>query len=102
VVIARALWRARGALTLRRDGSGFVMQSARSKNFDRPWSPEAVAPIAVPRTVPPIVATEDRATSQDAAAKPVEDRAKSANEGTTLRARADDVSPREEDIEADE
>jgi competence protein ComEC len=102
VVIARALWRARGALTLRRDGSSFVMQSARSKNFDRPWSPEAAAPIAVSRTVPPNAATENRTTSPDAAAKPVEDRAKSANEGAASRARSDDVSPREEDIEADE
>jgi competence protein ComEC len=44
-VIGRALWRARGALTLRRDGSGFVMESARRKNFDRPWAP-APAPAA--------------------------------------------------------
>ena len=36
MVIGRALWRARGALTLRREGGGFVMDSARSENFDRP------------------------------------------------------------------
>jgi competence protein ComEC len=42
-VIGRALWRQRGALTLRRNssdhGSEFIIESARSKNFDRPWSP---------------------------------------------------------------
>jgi competence protein ComEC len=38
-VIGRNLWRERGALALRRDGSGFVMESARPPNFDRPWAP---------------------------------------------------------------
>jgi competence protein ComEC len=38
-VIGRPLWRRRGALALRRTASGFVMESARSQNFDRPWSP---------------------------------------------------------------
>ena len=44
-VIKRALWRQRGALALRRNGSGldadFVIDSARSRNFDRPWAPAA-------------------------------------------------------------
>jgi len=38
-VIGRSLWRARGALALRRDGAGFVIDSARPPNFDRPWAP---------------------------------------------------------------
>ena len=43
-VISRNLWRERGALALRRDGSGFVMQSARAEGFDRPWAPQGVRP----------------------------------------------------------
>ena len=38
-VIGRKLWRERGALALRRDGSRFVMESARAEGFDRPWAP---------------------------------------------------------------
>jgi len=39
-VIGRDLRRARGALALRRDGGdGFVIESARPENFDRPWAP---------------------------------------------------------------
>jgi len=38
-VIGRDLWRARGALALRRTASGFEVESARAANFDRPWSP---------------------------------------------------------------
>jgi competence protein ComEC len=40
LVVGRDLWRARGALLLRRDGGdGFVIESARPENFDRPWAP---------------------------------------------------------------
>jgi competence protein ComEC len=39
-VIGRKLWRERGALALRRDGSGFVMETARAEGFDRPWAPQ--------------------------------------------------------------
>jgi hypothetical protein len=39
-VIGRALWRQRGALALRRTGSGFEIDSARPPNFDRPWAPQ--------------------------------------------------------------
>ncbi len=39
MVIGRNLWRQRGALALRRDGAGFVIESARPPNFDRPWAP---------------------------------------------------------------
>src|SRR5579884_2622114 len=38
-VVGRALWRARGALALRRTDTGFVVESARPPNYDRPWSP---------------------------------------------------------------
>jgi len=38
-VIGRKLWRERGALALCRDGSGFVIESARAAGFDRPWAP---------------------------------------------------------------
>jgi competence protein ComEC len=47
-VVGRDLWRSRGALALRRDGSGFVMESARPPNYDRPW-----APAPLPRVAPP-------------------------------------------------
>jgi len=40
MVIGRALWRQRGALTLRRAAAGFVIDSARPPNFDRPWAPQ--------------------------------------------------------------
>jgi competence protein ComEC len=40
LVVGRALWRIRGALSLRRDGGdGFVIDAARPENFDRPWAP---------------------------------------------------------------
>ena len=48
MVVGRSLWRERSALTLRRDGSGFVMESARPLNFDRP-----LAPAPLPRHTPP-------------------------------------------------
>ncbi len=38
-VIERNMWNDRGALALRWSGSGFVMDSTRPKNFDRPWAP---------------------------------------------------------------
>jgi competence protein ComEC len=76
-VIDRALWWQRGALLLSRRGSNFVIESARSKNFDRPWS---LAP--VPREAPPTSFRESG---------PAE---------TGSRAR--DATPRQEDIEADE
>jgi hypothetical protein len=47
MVVGRNLWRERGALTLRRDSSGFVMESARPSNYDRPW-----APAPLPRHTP--------------------------------------------------
>ena len=38
-VIGRSTWYDRGALALRRDGAGFVMEAARPANYDRPWAP---------------------------------------------------------------
>ncbi|MDE2286558.1 MAG: ComEC family competence protein [Hyphomicrobiales bacterium] len=38
LVIGRKLWRRRGALMLRAEGKGFVLQSAHPANFDRPWA----------------------------------------------------------------
>jgi competence protein ComEC len=79
--IERALWRQRGALTLRRNGSdrgtAFLIDSARVKNFDRPWSP---AP--APRET--IVSTPGEGSQADAG-----------NRGR-------DATPRQEDIEADQ
>ena len=80
-VIGRALWRHCGALTLRRNGSGhggdFVVDSARSKNFDRPWSP---AP--APREA--FAATSGECGQAE------------------IGTRARDATPRQEDIEADQ
>jgi len=79
-VIGRALWRARGALTLRRAGTDFVLESARSKNFDRPWAP---------------------ATASAARTSPA-DTAGSIEDGIKRRARSGDATPGPQDIEADE
>jgi len=38
-VIGREAWRERGALALRRTGSGFAVESARPQDYDRPWAP---------------------------------------------------------------
>jgi len=47
MVIGRNDWRTRGALTLRRSGNGFVMDSVRPPYFDRPWAPAPPAPRGV-------------------------------------------------------
>jgi hypothetical protein len=81
MVIERAQWRKRGALWLRRNDSGrggaFVIESARAKNFDRPWSP---------------------------APRPRETLFTTSGEGgqTATGNRARDATPRQEDIEADQ
>jgi competence protein ComEC len=81
MVIERALWRNRGALWLRRNVSGrggaFVIESARAKNFDRPW-----APAPAPRQLVVITPGEGSQTE------------------TGNRER--DATPRQEDIEADQ
>jgi competence protein ComEC len=75
-VIGRSLWRERGALALRRTGSGFVIDSARPPNFDRPWAPQK-----------PHATEIANATSAQPTAS-----------GVTPR----DATPRQEDIEADQ
>jgi competence protein ComEC len=46
MVIDRIVWRSRGALALRRAGDGFVVESARPANGDRPWARSANAAAA--------------------------------------------------------
>jgi competence protein ComEC len=76
-VIGRDLWRRRGALALRREGSGFVIEAARPPNFDRPWAP-------APR---PALSIANSAADPNAAANHAPPR---------------DATPRQEDIEADQ
>ncbi|MGA2894517.1 MAG: ComEC/Rec2 family competence protein [Xanthobacteraceae bacterium] len=78
-VVGRDRLRERGALALRRAGSGFVVDAARPKNYDRPWAP---AP-------PP------RRPRPDTVADPSAERAASP-------AAPRDATPRPEDVEADE
>jgi competence protein ComEC len=55
MVIGRNDWREHGALALRREGSVFVVDSARPANFDRPWAPAPAPPKNAPgkATTPP-------------------------------------------------
>ncbi|MFZ0237853.1 MAG: ComEC/Rec2 family competence protein [Xanthobacteraceae bacterium] len=76
-VIGRAMWRQRGTLTLSRRGADFIIESARPRNFDRPWSP---AP--VPRES--LAATSGESGQSE------------------IGSRTRDATPRQEDIEADE
>ena len=73
-VVARKLWRERGALALRRDGSRFILDAARPANFDRPW---------VPRQKP-------NTTSADG----------SAAASRSARSQPRDATPRAEDLQA--
>jgi competence protein ComEC len=82
VVIGRKLWRERGALALRRTASGFAIDSARSPNFDRPWS--AAPP---PRPGRANDGIDSRTTITAPGPSPATPR---------------DATPRPEDIEADE
>ncbi len=77
-VIGRALRRDHGALALRHVGAGFVVESARAPNYDRPWSPQAKRSKA--------------ATDADAAVAP----------SAPPRTAPQDATPRQDDIEADE
>ena len=60
-VIGREMWNDRGALALRRTAAGFVIDSARPQNFDRPWAP-AWAPTRAPAPRP---AANDATPLQD-------------------------------------
>ena len=57
MVIGRNDWRTRGALTLRRTESGFVMDSVRPPYFDRPWAPAPPAPRGLGNAPTPADAT---------------------------------------------
>jgi competence protein ComEC len=76
-VIGRRRWREQGALALYRNGSGFIVESARPPNFDRPWAPRA----------PPRAAS---AVPADVAASP------------PARPPPRDATPRSEDLQADD
>ncbi len=78
-VIERNVWYDRGALALRRDGSGFVIDSARPKNFDRPWAP-----------APPRRENTDAAAAATAAAT------------ASNRFAPRDATPLQDDIDADQ
>jgi len=78
-VIGRDVWRRRGALALRRDGPGFIVDGTRAENFDRPWAP------AIPPRRSAIETTSD--SNPDVGAP---------------RAQPRDATPRQEDIEADQ
>ncbi len=52
MVLGRSLWRARGALALYGDGSGFTIEAARAEGFDRPWAPAALSRTAPTSTSP--------------------------------------------------
>ncbi len=77
-VIGRSLWRERGALALRRNGSGFIIESARPPNFDRPWAPRP--------------ARAASAASSDTAAGP----------SGAARSPPRDATPRPEDLQPDD
>jgi competence protein ComEC len=77
-VIGRRQWRERGALALYRDGSSFIIESARAPNFDRPWAPRTVRPATA--------VSQDAATNPTAAAPPP----------------PRDATPRSEDLHADD
>jgi competence protein ComEC len=77
-LIGRKVWRERGALALRRDGAGFVMEAARAEGFDRPWSPQRARTAAT--------ASADTAPSAAEA----------------LRPPPRDATPRSEDLQPDD
>jgi competence protein ComEC len=78
-IIGRRDWRARGAMALYRDGSGFRIESARPPNVDRPWAPRA----------------QPRATSA-ANADPAP------NPPTAPPREPHDATPRSDDLQADD
>jgi len=77
-VIGRSDWRQRGAIALRRDGAGFVLESTRAANFDRPWAPRQTR-------------TANADISDDAASPPA-----------ASRAPPRDATPRVEDLDPGE
>jgi competence protein ComEC len=80
-IIGRREWRDHGALALHRNGSSFVIDTARPADFDRPWAP-----------APP------RRPSTDGAPDTNADGATAAPSRTPPR----DATPQQDDIEADQ
>jgi competence protein ComEC len=76
-VIGRRTWYDHGALALRFTGSGYVMDSTRPKNFDRPWAP-----------APPGRASDATSGSD--------------NTSTAYGSAAPDATPLQDDTEADQ
>jgi competence protein ComEC len=64
-VIGRKLWRARGALMLRADGTGFALETARPANYDRPWAPRPPGTAAAADETP-LTSVSSRAGPRDA------------------------------------
>jgi len=81
IVIGRKQWREQGALALyrNRNGSGFSIEPARPLNHDRPWAPRAAPHVA-------------RTANADAAP----------NAPAAPPASMHDVTPRSEDLQADD
>jgi competence protein ComEC len=79
MVIGRDVWRRRGALSLRRNGTGFIVEGTRPENFDRPWAP----------ALPPRRTATDSASGANPDSSPP-------------RQQPRDATPRQEDIEADQ
>jgi competence protein ComEC len=70
-VIGRRRWREQGALALYRNGSGFIVESARPPNFDRPWAPRATrAATAANADAAPISPTTPPPPQRDATPRP--------------------------------
>jgi competence protein ComEC len=53
MVVGHSDLRKHGALALRRTDSGFVIDSARPPNFDRPWAPAPASPRVLPGKAAP-------------------------------------------------
>jgi competence protein ComEC len=70
-VAGRALWRTRGALSLRRDGGdGFIIDAARAENFDRPWAPRPPRASSGANSDSEASSTASRSPPRDATPKP--------------------------------
>jgi competence protein ComEC len=70
-VIGRRRGREQGALALYRNGSGFIVESARPPNFDRPWAPRATrAATAANADAAPISPTTPPPPQRDATLRP--------------------------------
>jgi competence protein ComEC len=78
-VVGRNQWRAQGAFTLRREGTNFVIDTAKPADFDRPWAQSPERP------------TQDGEVTDNATAA-----------NPSSRAPPSDATPQQDDIEADQ